>query len=153
MEFDLIRIKNAALGALAAGGSIAANLLGGWDAALQTLLTCMAADYLAGIIVAGVFRRSGKSEDGALSSRAGFLGLCRKCGILLCVLVAARLDLMVGGGDYARTAVILFFIGNEGLSVLENLGLMGVPYPAALRGALTALRERGDAAKTPEKTE
>lgn len=64
------------------------------------------------------------------------------------MLVAARLDLLLGS-DWARTAVILFFVGNEGLSILENVGLMGVPYPAALRQALEALREQR-AEKGPE---
>lgn len=52
------------------------------------------------------------------------------------------------GIGYARTAVILFFIGNEGLSLLENLGLMGVPYPAAMKAALEALKKQGDEGKT-----
>jgi len=135
-------IKNAALAALASAGSLLAGALGGWDAVLETLLACMAVDYVTGMVVAGVFKKSGKSEGGALDSRAGFRGLCRKGAVLLCVLVAARLDTLLGGG-YARTAVALFFIGNEGLSVLENLGLMGVPYPAFLKNALEALEEKG----------
>ena len=84
----------------------------------------MALDYLTGLVVAGVFRRSDKSGDGALDSRAGFRGLCKKGAELALVLVAVRLDLLVEE-TYARTAVLLFLIGNEGLSVLENLGLMG----------------------------
>lgn len=139
-------VKNGVLAALAAVGSAAAGALGGWDAALQTLLLFMAMDYLTGLLVAGVFRRSGKSGDGALDSRAGFQGLCRKGAQLLAVLVAARLDLLMGE-QWARTAVILFFLGNEGLSVLENLGLMGVPLPAALRQALSALRDQGEGAR------
>lgn len=140
--------RGLALGALAAAGSLLANALGGWDAALQTLLWLMAADYLTGMVVAGVFRRSGKSESGALDSRAGFKGLCRKGAMLLLVLIAVRLDALAGGGQYARTAVVLFFAGNEGLSILENLGLMGVPYPAFLRQALAVLLEKGG--KGPE---
>lgn len=143
MTLEAGTIKTGVLAALAAGGSLLANLLGGWDTALQTLVVCMAADYVAGMLVAGVFHRSGKTESGALDSRAGFAGLCKKGAQLLVVLVAARLDLLIGGG-YARTAAILFFIGNEGLSILENLGLMGVPYPAALKNALASLREQGE---------
>ena len=143
MSFDAGTIKNAVLAALAAAGSLLANALGGWDAALELLAVCMAVDYATGMLVAGVFRRSGKTESGALDSRAGFKGLCRKGAQLLVVLVAARLDTLLGGG-YTRTAVILFFIGNEGLSILENLGLMGVPYPASLERALSALRDKGE---------
>lgn len=141
-------VKHLALGGLAAAGSLLANALGGWDAGIQTLLWLMAADYLTGMVVAGVFRRSGKSESGALDSRAGFKGLCRKGAMLLAVLVAVRLDALAGEGQYARTAVVLFFAGNEGLSILENLGLMGVPYPPFLRQALEVFVKKGG--KGPE---
>lgn len=137
------RVKEICLAALAAVGSGVVNALGGWDAGLQTLLFCMTLDYVSGMVVAGVFKRSDKSGDGALDSRAGFKGLCKKGAELVLVLIAVRLDGLLGGG-YARTAVILFLVGNEGLSVLENLGLMGVPYPRFLRDALAVLRERGD---------
>ena len=140
MDENMAAIKNAALAALASAGSILTNALGGWDAGLETLLAFMALDYATGLLVAGVFKRSGKSGDGALDSRSGFHGLCKKAAALLCVLVAARLDAFLGG-EYARTAMMMFFVGNEGLSILENLGLMGVPLPPALKNALTALRD------------
>ena len=69
-------------------GGFIASLFGGWDAALTTLLIFMGVDYVTGLIVAGVFRRSQKSTDGALESRAGWKGLCRKGTTLLVVLVA-----------------------------------------------------------------
>lgn len=146
---NVVYIKNAVLAALAALGTFVANALGGWDAALQVLIGLMAADYVTGLIVAGVFKRSGKSETGALESRAGFKGLVRKCTILMLVWVAAMLDRLTGAA-YIRTAVCLFFIGNEGLSILENTALMGVPYPAFIKNALEAMRDKGDGAKTQE---
>ena len=146
----MTRVKEAALAVTALAGSAVASALGGWDAALQTLV-CMAVDYLSGLVVAGVFKRSDKSGDGALDSRAGFRGLCKKGAELLLVLVGARLDRLLGG-DWARTAVILFFVGNEGLSILENLGLMGVPYPAFLREALDVLKEQNDRGENNYKT-
>lgn len=146
---NVVYIKNAVLAALAALGTFVANALGGWDAALQVLIGLMAADYVTGLIVAGVFKRSGKSETGALESRAGFKGIVRKCTILMLVWVAAMLDRLTGAA-YIRTAVCLFFIGNEGLSILENTALMGVPYPAFVRNALEAMRDKGDGAKTQE---
>ncbi|NCE64669.1 holin [Pseudoflavonifractor sp. 524-17] len=145
---EIASIRNLALAAAAAAGSWLAGLLGGWDTALQTLVVCMAADYITGVAVAGVFRRSGKSRSGALDSRAGFQGLCRKGAELMLVLAAAQLDGMLRSGGYARTAVLLFFIANEGLSILENLGIMGVPYPACLRAALEVLRQQGDEGKS-----
>ena len=102
-----LRTKDLVLAGAAAAGSAAVNALGGWDRALQTLLFCMALDYLTGLVVAGVFRRSDKSGDGALDSRAGFRGLCKKGAELALVLVAVRLDLLVEE-TYARTAVLLF---------------------------------------------
>lgn len=140
---DVINVKNGFFTLLALSGSALAQVLGGWDAALQTLLCCMAADYVTGVVVAGVFKRSSKSGDGALDSRVGFRGLIKKGAELVLVLLAVRLD-SVMGGDFSRTAVILFFIANEALSVLENLGLMGVPYPAFLKDALEVLRKKGD---------
>ena len=144
MNLNAGTIKNGVLGALALAGSLAAQVLGGWDTALQTLVIFMAVDYVTGILVAAVFHRSGKTERGTLDRRAGFKGLCNKGAMLLTVLVAARLDVLLGG-TYARTAVILFFVGNEGLSILENLGLMGAPLPQVLLSALEALKKEADA--------
>ncbi len=141
---ETVAIKNAVLAAIAAGVSAVTGLMGGWDAALQTLLFLMAADCVSGVVVAGVFKCSGKSKQGRLDSRAGFKGLCKKGAELLLVLVAVRLDALVGAGQYTRMAVIFFFIGNEGLSILENMGLMGVPYPRFLKNALEALQDKGN---------
>ena len=138
--------KEAALAALALVGGSIAQLLGGWDAALQVLVGFMAADYLTGLVLAGVFRRSSKSATGALESRAGFQGLMRKGGILLLVYLAVLLDKALGSA-LTRNAVCFFFIANEGLSILENLGLMGVPYPEILKNTLELLREDADTGK------
>lgn len=136
--------KAAVLTALAAAGSFVAELLGGWDAALKTLVIFMAADYITGLVVAGVFKNSGKSSGGALSSSAGFAGLCRKFAVLLLILIAARLDSVIEGTGYLRNTVVIFFCANEGLSILENIGLMGVPYPAFLTDMLQALKSKSE---------
>lgn len=138
-----MNVKNAFFAALSLSGAAVVEAFGGWDGQIQTLLWCMALDYCTGMLLAGVFKRSMKSADGALNSRAGYRGLCKKGGELAVVLLAARLDEAIGG-SFSRTAVILFFTANEGLSILENLGLMGVPYPAFLRDALEVLREKGE---------
>ena len=93
-------------------GSAIASLFGGWDAGLATLLIFMTIDYVSGLIVAGVFHTSNKTDTGALESRAGFKGLCRKGMTLLFVLVAYRLDLVIGT-NYIRDAVIIAFTANE----------------------------------------
>lgn len=124
------------------GGAIAA-LLGGWDEALITLIIFMAIDYLSGVIVAGIFHTSKKSESGALESRAGFKGLCRKVIVLLFVLIATRLDLVMGT-TYVRDAVIIGFITNELISIVENAGLMGIPLPAVITKAIDVLTAKAD---------
>ena len=112
-------------------GSAIASFFGGWDAGLATLLIFMAIDYVSGLVVAGVFHTSNKTNSGSLESRAGWKGLCRKCMTLLFVLVAYRLDLVIGT-NYIRDAVIIAFIANETISLVENAGLMGIPLPAVI---------------------
>lgn len=140
---DAVAVKNAVLCFFAAAGSVIANALGGWDSALRVLVAMMIADYVTGVLVALIWHKSNKTDDGTLSSKAGFKGLCKKGVIILIVWLAVLLDDAMGA-NYVRTAVILFFIGNEGLSLFENVGLMGMPYPAFLKKALQALRDKGD---------
>jgi toxin secretion/phage lysis holin len=125
-------------------GSGVAKALGGWDNALQTLIIFMAIDYITGILIAAIWQRSTKSESGALESRAGFKGLIRKSTMLLVVWVSVQLDLLLGLDGFSRTAVILFFCGNEGLSIVENLGIMGVPIPSMIKEKFEQLRKSAD---------
>ena len=143
---DANAIKNGILAGFSVIGSFAANSLGGWDASLQVLIALMVTDYITGVLVAAVWHKSSKSSSGTLNSVAGFKGILKKCAILLLVWIGVLLDQALGSA-YARTAVVLFFVGNEGISLLENLGLMGVPFPAFLRRALEALRDQGDKGK------
>lgn len=133
-------------------GGFIASLFGGWDAALTTLLIFMGVDYVTGLIVAGVFHRSQKSTAGALESRAGWKGLCRKGTTLLVVLVACRLDL-VTGSTFIRDTTIIAFIANETISIIENAGLMGVPIPAVVAKAIDILKQKagGDTNTSPGK--
>ena len=137
----MTNIKTAVLAAIGTiGGGIAA-LFGGWTSAMTTLIIFMVIDYITGVVVAGVFHRSGKSKSGALESRAGFKGLCRKGMILLILLVACRLDLMLGTG-YIKDCVCIAFVVNETLSIIENAGLMGVPIPQVLIKAIDVLKAK-----------
>lgn len=140
---NMVHFKNWVLAALAALGALIANALGGWTADMKALVFMMGADYLTGILVAALWQRSDKSRTGALDSKAGFRGLCKKGVILLVVWLGVLLDEALGV-SYIRTAVIFFFMGNEGLSLLENIGLMGVPFPDFLKKALEALHDKGD---------
>ena len=127
----------------AAVGGFICQLFGGWDSAMATLVIFMAIDYLTGLIVAGIFHRSTKTDGGALESKVGWKGLCKKGVTLLVVLVAVRLDMMLNM-RFATDAVIAGFIINEAISILENAGLMGVKYPSAIRRALELLNRKGE---------
>lgn len=123
-------------------GAFIASLFGGWDAGLVTLVSFMAIDYFSGLVVAGIFKKSKKTDSGALESRAGWKGLCRKCMTLLFVLIAHRLDMMIGT-TYIRDAVIIGFVANELISIVENAGLMGVRYPEIINKAIDILVKKG----------
>ncbi len=124
------------------GGGIAA-LFGGWTSAMTTLIIFMCIDYVTGLVVAGVFKRSSKSKTGALESKAGFKGLCRKGMVLLILLVACRLDRLMGTA-YIKDAVCIAFCVNETLSIIENAGIMGVPVPKQLTKAIDILKGKGE---------
>ena len=127
-------------------GSLFTTAFGGWDTGLATLVMFMAVDFVSGLIVAGVFQKSNKTETGALESRIGWKGLARKCMTLLFVLIAYRLDLMIGT-DYIRDAVIIGFCANELISIVENAGLMGIPLPGVIKKAIHILSEKEEGAE------
>ena len=129
---------------LAAVAGAVAGLLGEWNMALTILALLMLIDYVTGLIVA--WRgKSPKSETGGVSSRVGFDGLIKKFFIMVVILVATLLDTAIGNATRVfQTAATLYYIANEGISILENTALMGVVYPAFIRKALEALREKSD---------
>ena len=129
--------------AIGAVGSFIASIFGGWDTALATLLVFMAVDYITGLLVAGVFHASPKSENGALESKAGFKGLIRKGLVLVVILVACRMDMLLGV-NYIRDAACIAFIVNELISMVENFGLMGVPFPEPIKEAIELLQKKGE---------
>ena len=136
-------VKVTVLTLFGAIGGVITNLLGGWDMALQTILIFMAVDYVTGLIVAGVFKNSSKTETGALESKAGWKGLCRKGMTLLIILVASQLD-KVAGTEVIRNAVIIGYIANEALSIIENAGLMGLPVPKFIINAIDILKKKSE---------
>ncbi len=142
-EKGRVDMKSAILTSVGAVGGFVASLFGGWDTALVTLIIFMGVDYLTGLIVAGVFHNSEKTASGTLESRAGWKGLSRKGVSLLVVLVACRLDLVMGS-DFIRDAVVIAFIANETISIIENAGLMGVPIPAAIVKAIDVLNAKAN---------
>jgi toxin secretion/phage lysis holin len=138
-----MRMKNTLCTAAGMAGSFIASLFGGWDTGIATLVLFMGIDFFSGLAVAGIFKRSTKTETGALESKAGFKGLCRKCMTLLFVLIAYRLDLAIGT-NYIRDAVIIGFLANELISIVENAGLMGVRLPSVLVKAIDVLKKKAE---------
>ena len=130
-------------------GSFIAEAFGGWDTGLITLLIFMGIDFVMGLVVAGVFHNSPKTDSGKLESKTGWKGLCRKCVTLLFVLVAYRLDLTLGV-DYIRDAVIIGFVANELISIVENAGLMGLPLPKVVKNAIDILTKKAESMERDE---
>lgn len=134
---------------IGAVGSAIASFFGGWDTALETLIILMVIDYISGLAVAMVFKRSTKTESGAASSAIGWKGLFKKGMTLAIVLIGYRLD-VVFGIDYIRTAVIIGFLANELISITENAGLMGVPMPDIVKRAIDVLTTKSKVEITKE---
>ena len=133
-------MKDTICAAVGLGAGVVSRLVGGFDTPILALIICMGADYVTGLIVAGVFHTSPKTKSGGLDSRVGWKGLARKFVTLLIVVVANLADLLLGL-HYIRDAVIAAFCANECISILENAGLMGIRIPRVLTEALEKLGE------------
>ena len=111
--------------------------LGGYDGLLYALIVFMVVDYITGVMCA--------VNDKKLSSAVGFKGICRKVLILMLVGIANLLDVtIIGTGAVLRTAVIFFYLSNEGVSLLENAGHLGLPIPEKLKEILAQLHDRAE---------
>lgn len=143
-------IKAAVVSTVGMLGGTISYLFGGWTEDLTTLLILMGIDFVMGLLIAGVWKKSSKSESGALNSVSAWKGLCRKGASLAVVLVAYRLDVTLGV-TYIKTAVVIAFIANEAISITENLGIMGVPMPVVLKKAIEVLTDKSE--KEEEETE
>ena len=124
-------------------GGVVATLLGGWTDGLLVLVILMSIDYLSGLVLAGVFHASPKSPNGGLESKAGINGLVRKIFVLALVVVAHQIDRLIGA-NYVRDAATIAFCLNETISLIENVGLMGVKVPKVLQRAIDVLRDKAD---------
>lgn len=111
--------------------------LGGCDGLLYALIAFVVIDYITGVMCA--------ISNHTLSSEVGFKGICRKVLIFLLVGIANILDVQViGTGSVLRTAVIFFYISNEGISLLENAGYLGLPIPEKIKTVLEQLHDRAE---------
>ena len=127
-------------GGAGAVGSLLTSLFGGWSSDLSTLVICMAVDFLTGLIAAALCK-SEKTDSGGLSSAVGFQGIAKKVGILLLVLVAHRIDLVLGI-SYIKTAAVIAFVINEVISIIENAGHIGIPMPEIFKKAIDLLHNK-----------
>lgn len=138
-KFHTFQLFFTALGAWLGG------FMGGLDGFLYTLIVFVVVDYVTGFMAA--------ISEKSLSSEVGFKGIAKKVVIFLLVGVANMLDLHVlGQGAVIRTAVIFFYLSNEGVSILENAARLGLPIPAKLRAVLEQLRTEDDDEETDELT-
>ena len=127
----------------AALGSAAAYLWGPWDALIIVLLAFVVTDYVTGVL--------GAATQGKLDSAVGFKGIMKKVMIFVLVAVGSLLDKIIPAANNAiRAAVCMFYIANEGLSILENAGVLGLPLPAVLKKWLAQLKKAGEDETTTE---
>lgn len=121
----------------ACSGGICGYLFGGWDKTFQVLLVFVVVDYASGLLAAGYNKK--------LNSRVGFKGIAKKVVIFFMVALAVQLDRLMGiDNQVIRMATCFFYIANEGLSILENGGKLGVRYPSALKKTLEQLKEKSE---------
>ena len=118
--------------ALAGIGTFLTFIFGDWDVALQCLVIAIALDYISGIIKAFINKE--------LSSKIGVKGILKKVGVLVVVALAVLIDKVTGESGAVRTLVIYYFVANEGLSIIENLGEAGLPIPDVIKKALKSLK-------------
>ena len=121
-------------------GGFIATLLGGWDSALSTLVIFMGVDFVTGVVTAAM-GKSKHSDSGTLNSKAGWVGLAKKFCILLMVVVGVRIDILLDT-NYIRDTVCISICLNELLSIVENMSLMGVPFPPAMKKAIDVLQTK-----------
>ncbi len=124
-------------------GSLLSFLLGGFDSAMIALLIFMLIDFLSGLILAIVFKNSKKTENGKLSSRAGIIGLSKKVFILFLVALSTQLDIVLET-SFIRDGTIIGFISMEGISIIENASLAGLPIPKIIKNALEIINKKED---------
>lgn len=138
------KIKDMLIVIFTISGTLAIKFLGGTDAVLTALVFLICIDYITGMLLSLVFKKSQKTENGTYDSYTGFKGIVKKVIILVCVAACNQLDIALGFNGYIRTLVIVFFIVNDFLSIIENTGLMGIRWPKAIKNMLEALRDKAD---------
>lgn len=132
--------------ALTVVGGALGYFVGGLDGLMIVLLMFMVIDYITGILCA--------IKEGTISSKAGFNGICKKILILVLVGMSNMLDVYVlQSGSMLRTAALFFYVSNEGISILENAGKLGLPVPSKIKNVLAQLHDRAEDESSDTNTE
>jgi len=118
-----------------ATGTTITTILGGWDMALKALVFFVVCDYITGLVAAW--------KEKALDSNIGLYGIAKKIMLFIPIALGFWLDQILGS-DILRSVAVFFYLGNEGLSILENLGRAGVPVPSVILDALQQLKNKGN---------
>ncbi|NLZ46887.1 MAG: phage holin family protein [Clostridiales bacterium] len=121
--------------------SFIVSLFGGFTNNLKTLVIVMAIDFITGILVAAVFKRSPQTNTGCLESGIGWKCISKKCMTFVFVIIGRRLDLLIGV-EYIQNAVVFGYIVNDLISITENAGLMGLPIPKVIKRSIELLNDK-----------
>lgn len=136
-----MKFKNIIIMIFGSIGSLLSFLLGGFDNVMIALLIFMVLDFLSGLILAIVFKNSKKTDNGKLSSSAGIIGLSKKIFILFLVALATQLDIILET-SFIRDGTVIGFISMEGISIIENASLAGLPIPKVIKNALEIISKK-----------
>ncbi len=132
VEFIRPSVRVDAAAPVAVGGAAITYLLGGWSPLLKTLLLFVVVDYVTGVTAAAI--------HGKLNSSVGFKGIAKKIGIFVVVAMGHHVDAVLGDAHLIRDAAVFFYLANELLSGIENLGTIGVPIPPIIMQAVEVLQ-------------
>lgn len=129
-------MENVLKAIIAVGGGAASYFFGGWSSLLSALIAFVIIDYVTGFFASAI--------EGKLNSEIGLIGIAKKVFIFVLVAVANIIDVSIGEGNIIRDATIWFYLANEGLSILENAGRIGLPVPDVIKRAIEILKGKGN---------
>lgn len=138
-----LNLKNVFISSCSMVAGLITSLLGGWTKGLNSLVVLMITDYIIGMILAIVFKKSSKTSSGGCSSKVGFIGLVKKFIILLMVIVGNQVDLLLST-HYVKDCCCIGFCANEIISIIENVGLMDIKLPKIITDSISILQKKGE---------
>ncbi|MBL4934069.1 phage holin family protein [Clostridium paridis] len=140
----IINFKNGILTTIVAFGEELGLILGGYNSILIALICCMIIEYICGLIVTYVIKNSSKTETGVAQGKVDLIGLVRKILILLIIVMVNQIDIVLASNGFLRNAVMIGFMANECLSIIEKVGLTGIELPPSVKNAIDVLKKKGE---------